>query len=361
MQLLHISFINFRNVTEAEFSPSPVFNILWGDNAQGKTNILEGIFLLGHLKSFRGARNEELIRRDYSGAKIASRISGSDTSRKLEMILSPRGKTVRINGKDLRSFSELSGCLRTVLFSPEETGLVRGPPAGRRNLLDRAVFQTDATFLGRAREYERILRQRNRLLKDGKSAVEIRPWTENLIRIGARVRRDRLDYVNRLAPLLRDIYAEIGGGEEADLLYPVKNGDLVALEEDLLCELESLEAKESKQGLTLGGPHRDDPRFLVQGKSLRIYGSQGQQRSYMLAFKTAQVLDLEKTSGEVPVLLLDDMTSELDRKRQGYFFEFLKSCRGQVFITTTEREMMVREGLSQARFYRVEGGSIRDD
>jgi len=183
-----------------------------------------------------------------------------------------------------------------------------------------------------------------------------------LIRTGARIRRDRFLYLERMLPLLREAYRNITGGrEEADLHYFAGAPSVEELEETLRRELERSEEREKKLGQTLAGPHRDDPRFLVDGRLLRLYGSQGQQRSFILAFKAAQIIDLENRTGEPPILLLDDMTSELDRQRQGFFFRFLQARQGQVFITTTDIRSLIDEGFKQARFYRVSGGVVEED
>jgi DNA replication and repair protein RecF len=241
-------------------------------------------------------------------------------------------------------------------------GLIKGSPAGRRDLLDRAVFQADPTFLGRAQDYRRLLKQRNCLLKENRSAAEMLSWTDNLIRSGVRIRQDRFLYLRRLVPLLKECYRNITGGqEEADLLYPEGDDCVVKLEQALRRQLARVLERERRLGQTLAGPHRDDPQFIVNERPLRLYGSQGQQRSFILAFKSAQIMDLEAITGEPPVLLLDDMTSELDRQRQNFFFRFLQARKGQVFITTTEIRPLIEEGFRQARFYRVEKGSLVEE
>lgn len=362
MILQRLDLRNFRNIKEGTIDPEPGFNVLWGANAQGKTNLLEGIYLLGNLKSFRGARNEELIGTDGGRAILQGRLACRGVNRKIELAISREGKSGRVDGKEARSSGSFLGLLRPVLFSPEEVSLVKGIPSGRRDLLDRAVFQADPTFLSRAQEYRRLLRQRNCLLKSDRNAEEIVPWTEALIRSGARIRQDRCNYVARILPLLRETYSNIAGGEEeADLLYAAGNGSLEELEEGLRRDLERQRDRERLLGQTLAGPHRDDPRFLIDGRPLRIYGSQGQQRSFILAFKAAQIMDLESQTGEPPILLLDDMTSELDRKRQGFFFRFLLERRGQVFITTTDIRPLMDEGLNHARFFHVKGGTFQDN
>jgi DNA replication and repair protein RecF len=362
MNIHRLTLCDFRNIEKVEISPDSGFNIFWGINAQGKTNHLEAVYLLGNLKRFRGARNEEMIRHGRELSRLKGEVDCQGVRRRIELQIECHGKTGRVDGKESRSTGSFLGHLRPILFSPEEVNLIKGSPAGRRDLLDRAVFQADAAFLGRAQEYRRLLRQRNCLLRENRSRVEIHPWSEGLIRTGARIRHDRFIYIDRLLPLLREAYRNIaGGGEEADLQYTAGAPSVEKLEEALRRELERAEDRERKMGQTLAGPHRDDHRFMVNGRLLRLYGSQGQQRSFILAFKAAQIMDLENRTGEPPILLLDDMTSELDRQRQGFFFRYLQARQGQVFITTTDIRSLIDEGFRQARFYRVSGGGVEED
>lgn len=362
MYLRNLLLCDYRNINKIEIEPDPEFNVIWGDNAQGKTNFLEAIYLLGNLRSFRTNRNEELINHEAKKSNIRGDVTCQGVRRRIQLVIESTGKSARVDNKEVKRAGQFLGYLRPILFSPEEVGLIKGIPAGRRSLLDRALFQADPGFLERAQQFERCLRQRNRLLKEDKSEAEIDPWTEHLILTGARLRADRLRFVQRLQPLLRQTYRQISGGrEEADIRYPAEATDEATLAQSLRRDLNRQRDRERFLRQTLAGPHRDDPHFLVEGRPLRLFGSQGQQRSFMLAFKTAQIIDLEQQIGEPPVLLLDDMTSELDRRRQGFFFRFLLERRGQVFITTTDIRPLQQEGISNARFLRVARGKIEED
>lgn len=361
MYLRRLVLHNFRNLEQVEILPGRRFNVLWGDNAQGKTNILEGIYLLGHLKSFRGSPGSEMIRRQMPAGRLLAEVMRGNVLTTIELTFQGQQKSARINGKTVSKISDFLGLFPTILFSPEEVGLARGYPAGRRALLDRAAFQADPSFLERARAYQRCLQQRNQLLKEGCEGSQLSPWNENLILTGARLRFDRIGYLQRLVPQLREIYRQITAGqEEADLHYPTPAGTEEELREGFRKELEQVKEQERRLGRTLAGPHRDDPYFLVGGHSLRQYGSQGQQRSFMLAFKTAQIIDLETITGQQPVLLLDDMTGELDRKRQDFFFQFLRSRQGQVFVTTTELQALCNKGFDDVRSFRIIKGCLKD-
>lgn len=361
MYLRRLALQNFRNIAHADFHPDPGFNVLWGDNAQGKTNVIEGLYLLGTLRSFRHARNEDLVRDGGSESRLTGEVLTRGVNRRLDLTVSPQRKLVRVDGKEARTPAEFFGCLQPVLFSPEEIMLVKGPPAGRRSLVDRALFQADVTFLARAREFDRCLRQRNRLLRDQAAERELEPWTEGLIVTGARLRLDRLRYLERISPLLQEAFRQISGGEETQIEYLPSRVDLPQLKLVLAQELAAAAERERRLGQTLAGPHRDELIFSINSKPLRIFGSQGQQRSFLLAFKTAQVRDLENQTGEPPPLLLDDLTSELDPRRRDFFFRFLLERQGQVFITTTDIDSLLDRGLTQARFFRVEQGALHPD
>jgi DNA replication and repair protein RecF len=361
MNLTRLSLHNYRNIAAAEIRPESGFNILCGENAQGKTNTLEAIYLLGHFKSFRRGRNDELIGTEDKITRVEGEIKTGSLCEKVGLAISNGKKTVQINGKRPQNSAEMFGRFPSVLFAPEEVGVPKGFPAGRRSLLDRALCQTRPAFLDHARAYQRCLRQRNILLKEGKPASSLFPWTEELIRTGAEIRLARRQYLDRLLPLFRTIYRQICSGREtADLVYPTVSDNIADLKEELRQGFEKESGREKKYGVTLAGPHRDDPVFLVDGRVLGVYGSQGQQRSFILAFKTAQILDLEQETATVPLLLLDDMTSELDRKRQDFFFRFLHERQGQVFITCTEISPLREAGFNRIRTFRVKEGKLCD-
>ncbi len=359
MRLERLTLAGFRNLTEQDLVPGPGINLLWGDNGQGKTNLLEAIYLLAQLKSFRTARLQQLIAWNDESARLAARARSGQVGHELRLVLSRGEKRGFVDGERVRSAADFLGRLQAVLFAPEETALVRGGPAGRRSLLDRAVFLTDPTFLQVAKDYRRCLEQRNRLLKkDIVREDELRPWSERLAEAGARLRRARFDFVARIRPHLAECYRFITGGREtADLSFGRQvRADAAALLE----ELARVGERERGCRQTLAGPHRDEVFFSLDNRPLRQYGSQGQQRSFILAFKCAQLLDFRRRHGRYPVLLLDDLTSELDRNRRQAFFAFVRENSGQVFLTTTDRNTCVLPGMEVNSFY-VEAGRIVPD
>jgi DNA replication and repair protein RecF len=357
---MHLALRRYRNLEETDLKFGPGFNILWGKNAQGKTNLLEAIYLLGHLKSFRNARGREIILHGSETASAVGLVDVAGVKHRVELLLELNGRTPRVNGKTVKKLSDFLGYLRPILFTPEEMALVKGYPSGRRTLLDRAIVQKDPLYLDRVQEFSRILRQRNQLLKNRTGHTELEPWNQALASSGSRIRLDRLEYLEEFLPLFKQVYRKITNNDEkSDISYPIVKKSLPVMTDDLYRELDNRRQSEWRLGQTLAGPHRDDPDFLIEERALRTFGSQGQQRSFLLAFKAAQVISLEELLGEPPVLLLDDLTSELDVQRQKGFFDFLLARKGQVFITTTRPEILKGQHLNEARFFEVTQGKIK--
>ena len=359
MILNNLKLRSYRNLAAVDIAWNEHFNVIYGHNGQGKTNLLEAIYLLSHLKSFRGARGQNLINHEEETAWVGALVKKGGVKHRLEIGLQKNGRNPRVDGKTVQKLSQFIGYLRTVIFTPEELGNVKGFPAGRRALLDRAILQTEPTYLDRVQEYARILLQRNKLLKKQVDEEELAPWTEGLIRSGSRIRYERQLYLERFKPFLSQVYREISGDKEsAGLNYSVEKKSQEELKDHLAADLEKLASRERKFGVSLAGPHRDDLDFLVDERSLRSFGSQGQQRSFLLAFKAAQVMDLEEQLKEPPVLLLDDLASELDVHRQEGFFNFLLNRRGQVFLTSTQQPLLVDKVQQMASFFTVDQGLV---
>lgn len=360
MLIEQLTVRQFRNLAGTEIRWGEGFNVIWGDNAQGKTNLLEAVYLLGHLKSFRGSRSADLIRTGCDAGRLCATVTSGGVGHQMELTFEAQGQTARLDGKNVQRLSRFLGILRPVLFTADELILLKGAPSGRRLMLDRAVLQTDPLYLEVVQGYNRILRQRNQLLREKAPREQLAPWSEALVKEGARIRHLRSSYLLELAPVLSGIGAEVTG--DADLLaLEYSAGGAVGDEcERLREELKRLEERERWLGQTLAGPHRDDPEPLVNGRSLRQFGSQGQQRTFLLAFKAAQLIDLERRLGEAPPLLLDDLASELDARRQGSFFAFLRRRKGQVLITTTHPATLGEAVCPQARYFHVQQGSVTE-
>ncbi len=360
LNALHVR--HFRNLAESELSWSPGFNVIWGNNAQGKTNLLEAIYLLGHLKSFRNARGGDFIEHQSEQAYVGGQVELGKVTHRIELALGKQGRTPSLNGKKVSKLSEFLGYLRPILFTPEEMGLVKGYPSGRRALLDRAIVQQDPGYLDRFQSFSRVLKQRNNLLKQDVSAQELEPWTRSLAEAGSRIQRDRVLFLQAFMPYLHQAYQQFAEDDERpDIRYPVTLQESGQMVEQLYEQLKKLSVREKQLRQTLAGPQRDDPQFLIADRDLKTFGSQGQQRSFLLAFKAAQVIGLEKQLGEPPVLLLDDLTSELDQRREQGFFNFLLNRRGQVFLTTTRPQILGNREPSEVKYFEVNRGAITTD
>lgn len=337
------------------------FNLLYGLNGQGKTNLLEAIYLLGSPRSFRSARLPELIRHGERSAQIQGEVESGGVESRIRLTLEPAGRRVEIDGKGIQRASDLHGRLNAVVFSPDDTGMVRQGPEARRRYLDRAVYMGDIGYLHCWHGYHRILKQRNHLLKSAdRSGLDT--WTEQLAEAGAEVIERRQCYVALLDGILKRHYATISGdGETAGISYSPEGVQATA-REAIRAELLELFARHSRSderyGATTAGPHRDDLTLCLDGRPLKAFGSQGQQKSFVLALKMAEMDNLQAIFGEPPLLLLDDMSSELDARRNRNLMDFLFNRDIQVFITTTERSPALLGAAAQCAVFRVEDGNL---
>lgn len=361
MRLCSVAVADFRNVSSVQIEPGERFNLLYGLNGQGKTNLLEAIYLLGSPRSFRTSRLPELVRHGEQCAQIRGTVASGGMQNELRLVVESAGRKVEIDGKAVHKASELHGKLNAVVFSPDDTGMVRMGPESRRRYLDRAVYMGDIGYLHCWHSYQRILKQRNHLLKSPeKSGLDI--WTEKLAETGAEVIERRLKFVAVLDNKLRNYYATIAGiGETARLSYHpdgVKTSLREHIREELLELFKRQQRSDERYGTTTAGPHRDDLTLELDERPLKAFGSQGQQKSFVLALKMAEMDNLENIFGEAPLLLLDDMSSELDARRNHNLMEFLSSREIQVFITTTERSPALLAATQHCAVFHVEDGNL---
>jgi DNA replication and repair protein RecF len=365
MKLKKIFIFSFRNIDEIELSPNERFNIFTGNNAQGKTNILESIYLLGAMKSFRVTRNSELIQHGSKHSIIKGSVIRDDITRDITIYIEPSGKKAKVDNKTVSRLSDFFGCLNMVVFSPEDTTMVRGMPESRRRYLDRAVFSSDFRYLAIHHEFFKILKNRNTLLKSGiTSGLDV--WTERLASAGARLMKARISYIEEISALLADFYAIIAGqSQSARIRYRSESlcSDRVSASSDeimlsLLGVLSRKSAEERHKGTTLAGPHRDDLDFSLNGRILKVNGSQGEVRSFILALKMAEIEYIKRRHIHPPVLLLDDMTSELDGDRNRNFLYFLKNRDMQVFISTTSMNNLCLPDTLNKSVFTVQDGKI---
>lgn len=338
---------DFRNIESASLTPSPTFNVLIGKNGQGKTNVLEAIHLLATLKSFRGQTNRELIRHDQDRAQVQGAFSRGAVKREVRVQVAKNGKRVFINEKPVRQLSQFFGAINTVVFSPGDVSILRGSPGDRRLFLDRAIFNAVPSFASESSDFEDALKNRNALLKDERpNSAVLRTFDEQVARHGARVVVRRARFVREFQEGFRQAFAEIFGDElTIELVYQPNHTsegapDESVAEEAIVDELREALAqsrrRDERRGFTTAGPQRDDFEVLLDGQPMKAFASQGQHRAFVLAFKISEMRSLRAMIGSYPVLLLDDVSSELDPEKNRRLFDFLAEIDGQVFITTTD-------------------------
>ena len=348
---------DFRNLRQLELTPGPRFNVVSGDNGQGKSNLLEAIEYLGSLRSFRGAKAEELICETAQQAELVAASGGDGPAHELRLSLARAGRReVRLDGKRPRSSAHYVRALPTVLFHPGELTLSAGGADGRRGFLDHLLTRLDETYATTLAAYTRALASRNRLLKaDSPNRRGITAYDELLASSGAVLGQARAALVDALAPRVAALFAEISGddGPALSLRYePRVAPDVATLRATLTAALE----KDLLRGFTADGPHADDLGFRLRENKARRYASQGQHRAIVLALKVAELQELEARTDQTPLFLLDDVSSELDRQKSRRFFALLSRLGGQVFLTTTHPDLILVE--SDRRDFQVRAGEL---
>ena len=346
MKINSIHLEDFRNFESFDSDFEDV-NIIWGENAQGKTNLIEAIYLFTGAKSFRGARDKELIRFGCDKSRLKIDFVSSDREQNAEIEIK-NNRRVKLNGINKKSAAALGEEIKAVIFSPVHLSMVKEGPRVRRRFVDGALCQLKANYRTLLKEYSRALDQRNSLLKDLYKHPELDGmlyiWNQNLARTGAKIIYQRLKYLEALMPYVESIFSGISSNrEKIELKYigaAEYEADLQSIEKKLLSAFNESYSADIMNSTTSKGPHRDDIEILINGKSARIYGSQGQQRSCVLALKLAEASLLEEMTGIKPVALLDDVMSELDEKRQDYILNHIKGL--QIFITCCDKETILR-------------------
>jgi DNA replication and repair protein RecF len=359
-----------RNLVPTLLEPSARFNVFSGDNGQGKTNLLEAVFVVATMRSFRTSQLTDLVAFGAERAGIAARVLGHGLTRVYDLELAAGGKKVRLDGKAVRPLSKYFGDFNVVLFAPEDLQIPRGSPADRRRFLDRAVFNRRTDYLSLAQRYELALKNRNAVLrKAGEGAVSGRQLTdlldvydEQLAQLGSEVIAARVQYLDELRPLLHAAFTEItraGLRAEVDYAWAGQREQQAGVP----TAAQQREALHGARGRDLArqatsvGPHRDDLQFFLEGHDAGGFASQGQLRAIVLAWKTAELELLGRQHQDPPILLLDDVSSELDAQRNRYLFEHLAPRAGQCFITTTHPGHVLISAADR-RDYRVSGGTI---
>jgi len=359
MIIKSIDLCNFRNYKQLHIEFEPGTNILYGDNAQGKTNVLEAAYLSGTTKSHKGSKDKEMIRFGLEEAHIRTNVEKNDKEYQIDMHLRCKGsKGVAINKLPIRKASELFGILNIVFFSPEDLNIIKNGPAERRRFLDSELCQLDKLYLSDLTKYNKILNQRNKLLKD----IYFRPdlidtlpvWDAQLVETGKRIIARRKVFIEELNDIIGEIHSNITGGKERIILKYEPNIDDIFFEDELL----KVKQKDLKLAQTTVGPHRDDMLFSVNEIDIRKFGSQGQQRTAALSLKLSEIEIVKKSIHNTPVLLLDDVLSELDSSRQNYLLNSISDI--QTIITCTGLEEFVRNRFHINKVFHVIKGNVYD-
>ncbi len=357
MQVNSVELCDFRNYESAKLDFHDHTNVLYGDNAQGKTNVLEAIFVCGTTKSHKGSKDRELIRIGAEEAHIRLFITKKDVSHKIDMHLKKnKSKGIAIDGIPIRRSSELMGLVHIIFFSPEDLRIIKNGPSERRRFLNLELCQLDAVYLHDLGDYNKILNQRNKLLKQISFQPSLKDtldvWDMQLIACGKKIIRRRKEFVVQLQKMVQQIHSRLTGGREELLVTYEPDVEEELFEEKLKKSLE----KDLRTFTTNAGPHRDDLCFQNGTIDLRKYGSQGQQRTCALSLKLAEIELVKQLTGDQPILLLDDVLSELDRNRQNYLLDSIHDI--QTIVTCTGLEEFIDSRLTLDRVFHIVNGKV---
>ena len=357
MYIESIELKNYRNYEYLYIELDPATNILYGDNAQGKTNILEAAYLCGTTKSHRGSRDREIIRFDQEESHIRMMVRRDGISRKIDVHLKKnKSKGIAVDGIPIKKASELFGIVNLVFFSPEDLNIIKNGPGERRRFLDMELCQLDKIYLQDLAGYNQVLNQRNKLLKDisfsPRLADTLDVWDMQLVHYGKKIIGARKRFIGELNGMIRELHASLTGGRESIYLNYEPNVEEELLEERLAASRDrDLKFKQSSVG-----PHRDDFCVQVNDIDIRKFGSQGQQRTAALSLKLSELALVKKRIGENPVLLLDDVLSELDSSRQNYLLQSIHQI--QTLITCTGLDEFVSNRFEINKIFRVIDGNV---
>jgi len=369
MIITSIELLNYRNYSELHMDLSKGTNILYGNNAQGKTNLLESIYTLALAKSHRTSNDKELIRFDSDYAKIEGELSYRYGEMPLTMFITKKGKQVKINHLEQSRLTQYIGHLNVVLFAPEDLNIVKGAPQIRRRFIDMELGQISAVYLNDLSQYQRILKQKNNYLKQLQygqktDSTMLDVLNQQFAEYALKVTLRREHFIKELESLAKPIHSGITDENETLSLEYLPSIKLDGEEkseterlEEVLTLLDDNKDREKDRGVCLFGPHRDDLGFNVNGMDAQTYGSQGQQRTTALSIKLAEIELMNIEVGEYPILLLDDVLSELDDSRQSHLLSTIQH-KVQTFVTTTSVDGIDHEIMKNAKLYRINKGEI---
>lgn len=358
MIIKSLELSNFRNYDLLDMEFESGTNILYGDNAQGKTNILEAIYLCATTKSHRGTKDKDIVNFCEDEAHIRTLIEKKGEEVRIDMHLRKnKTKGIAIDGAKIKKAAQLLGLINVVFFSPEDLAIIKNGPAERRKFVDMELCQLDLMYLNHLNQYNKIVNQRNALLKDMYFNPSLRDtldvWDMQLVSFGTGIIERRITFVKQLNDIIRDIHRSLSGGkEELEIVYE-PDVDVSGFEEKMRFSRE----KDVKLKQTTTGPHRDDFGFYANGIDIRKFGSQGQQRTAALSLKLSEIELVKRMTGDTPVLLLDDVLSELDSNRQNYLLSSIGDI--QTIITCTGLDEFVNNRFEINKVFNVVNGHVK--
>ena len=357
MYITEVSLQNFRNLAQLKIEPSEGINVIYGSNAQGKTNFLESLYFCAMGRSLRGKSDQQLIRFEEEESHIRMLVQRKQRYDRIDVHLKKdEKKGIAVNGLPVRKLGDLFGTLYAVIFSPEDLSLVKDGPAERRRFLDMELCQLSKVYYYDLQQYYRILKQRNNLLKEIQKKPALQEtlfvWDDQLAEYGERIIAARKRFLFRLDEIAAEKLSQLTGGKDHLQTIYKPNCEAGTLAEKLQKNID----RDIYFGSTQSGPHKDDILFSIDGREVKVYGSQGQQRTTALAARLAEIDLIREETGEEPVLLLDDVFSELDENRQKFLLQSIEGL--QAFVTCTGIEDSVRKYISKDNLFYVENGVI---
>ncbi|MCI8461829.1 MAG: DNA replication/repair protein RecF [Lachnospiraceae bacterium] len=357
MIIKSIELADYRNYDSLTLFFENGTNILYGDNAQGKTNILEAIYVAATTKSHKGSKDREIIRFDKEEAHIRTYLEKDHVETRVDMHLRKnKSKGIAIDGQKIKKAADLMGLCNVVFFSPEDLGIIKNGPGERRRFVDMELCQLDSFYLYNLNHYIKTVEQRNKLLKDMFMNPDLKEtlgiWDMQLVSFGSKIIERRKLFVDQLNEIVGEIHKKLSGGKE-DLVIRYEPDVTM---EDFERKLKGSQERDIRSKMTSAGPHRDDFSFLVKDVDIRKYGSQGQQRTAALSLKLSEIELVKKIAGDAPVLLLDDVLSELDSSRQNYLLNSIGEI--QTIITCTGLEDFVNNRFEIDKVFRVADGMV---
>ncbi|MCD2257158.1 DNA replication/repair protein RecF [Agrilactobacillus fermenti] len=370
MYLEQLELTNFRNYKKLILNFDQGINIFIGANAQGKTNLLEAIYVLALTRSHRTSNDKEMIQWQQDFARIDGQVMRQTGKLPLELIISKQGKRAKVNHLEQSKLSAYLGNFNVVLFAPEDLDIVKGSPATRRHFIDMEFGQMSANYLSNLSQYKLVLKQRNLYLRQlkyqqAKDLVYLEVLSDQLAAFGAKVIKIRYQLLAQMEKFAQVIHKEITNQQET-LTFQyrtlIKQHALTDSEETIYQEIKAIytenQPREIEQGTTLYGPHRDDVLFFVNDQNVQAFGSQGQQRTTALSVKLAEIDLMAAQTGEYPVLLLDDVLSELDDVRQTHLLKAFQD-KVQTFLTTTSLDNVAKEIINDPKVFHIDSGMIK--